>query len=760
MTDFNVHPIWRLASELRDGTLPMDRELHEQAQRAGIPYDLKALYEIARSASGYALAPDDVVVQVFSLLAATIRPRALLDPWAGTGYLIDTVRNYAHLNSAIAIGMNDQLSRIARGLVSGVEWVISDDPLVELDKLGEFELIVSWPPFDYRRPPRLISIEDKMIVGDYGELLIAKACSQHLSTRGIGVFALPASFLFSGAQHGLRKSLAGLGLGLSAAIHIPSGYWHGTKIETYLVVLDREQHDDIFVAEINKSKDHNEVVVKNFFARTSGSALSSGYLARKTFESYRQLESRERARRMAQRMGLAAIPMTQVALEVNLTKGVDQSAFPDKDNAVYVPLIGTSRAHTSKDDLSMKAHNYAQIVLDPSEALASFVAGYFNSPIGRAALDALRRGATIAHVTKGGLQASEIFLPDLGIQTQCIQMESSTLNLISELTALRTQIWETPRKVKRIQAQIAKVNHEGTLLTWMDALPFPLASVLWTYHASGNDDKSAYEHLLHFFEALAEFHAIVLWSAMHASHALKDDQRYPLRPNRPFKSSIEKSSFGTWLELTSVLSKFGRVLLNGNQEDKGALFGAFGMRDTDVLDVLFSGGIIVQLEKANALRNRTVGHGGIVGKEEAQRRRVILESILASLRAEVGDIWSRFPLFKAGVASIKGGQYTYESERIMGRSSPFQKSHVITRNQIDHGSLFLYAADSETGVPVAPLLIIGPSPNTAQNAVYFYNRIEGERLRFVSYNFENEAEIYSADSFISATLKTIIESIG
>jgi hypothetical protein len=753
--------IWKLADELRrKGASPDSITLAMEALERGIQIDLQDLRALERRNPRGGLTPDDAIIRFFASIAAAVKPKSVLDPWAGIGHAIDSVINALQPApvTAVAIAGNPYEVGLGKLIVDRATWIVGD-PFEELQRVGTVDLIVSCPPFGYRAGPRDLLLSNAKLIDDYGNLLIAKACIEHLSPNGVGVFVVPPSFFLKRTPQALRNVLPQVGLSLSAAIHVPSGYWQGTIVESYIVILDRARHTDLFVAEINRSDEHNQSIVRNLFARRSGADLTVGHLAdANSFTSYRELASSEWATRLAHRMGVDPLPMAEAAIEINLTKKREATAFPDRDNAVYVPLIGNSRTLASRDDLSLKAHNYAQIVLDPSKALAPFVAGYFNSPIGRAALDSLQSGAVIPHVTKGALLASQLFLPTLSVQTQCIQAESHAANLASELAALRAQIWDSPKNAKRIQARLARVNHEETLFTWMDALPFPLASILWAYHASGSDDKAAYEHLLHFFEAFAEFQVIVLWSSMGAARALRDDARYPLRPEKPLRNSIEKSTFGTWVELGSRLSKFGRSLLNGNDDDKQALLTALGTRDLDVLGALFSPDIVGSLQKANGIRNATTGHGGIVGRDESERRRVLLENVLAEVRATIGDIWLRFPLMKAGAARFKGGVFTYEAERIMGRSSPFQKVSIVTSNQIEDEALFLFAEDTGLGIALAPMLLVGPSPDQAHNACYFYNRVDGDQVRFVSYHFEKVAEIHTEDPATRAVLKQISET--
>ncbi len=45
-----------------------------------------------------------------------------------------------------------------------------------------------------------------------------------------------------------------------------------------------------------------------------------------------------------------------------------------------------------------------------------------------------------------------------------------------------------------------------------------------------------------------------------------------------------------------------------------------------------------------------------------------------------------------------------------------------------------------------------PSPKTQANAIYFYNRMNGKDVRWVSYHFEQESEIIAPDSGIDSAI--------
>ena len=317
-------------------------------------------------------------------------------------------------------------------------------------------------------------------------------------------------------------------------------------------------------------------------------------------------------------------------------------------------------------------------------------------------------------------------------------------------------MWAQPRTAKEAYLNLERINKEDNLKIWIDSLPFPLASILWAYHASGDDDRERNEHLLHFFEALSEFHALVLWSAVKRTPGLMTHAKYPLGKGKPLNYSLANSSFGSWVEMTARLARFTRSLLNStNESDVESLFGAFRTRNLDLLAMLGSSKITEQIQNANTIRNK-LRHGGILGKAAAKDLRIRLESFLAAIRSEVANTWNEFPLMKAGHNLHSAGVFHYEAELIMGRSTPFERRKVDVTTPIDYENLFLLASDSSEPLLLEPLLIVAPSPQTAENACYFYNSAKGGRLRFVSYHFRGEPEIIRSDEAAMLALQLLV----
>src|SRR5690606_3793893 len=98
----------------------------------------------------------------------------------------------------------------------------------------------------------------------------------------------------------------------------------------------------------------------------------------------------------------------------------------------------------------------------------------------------------------------------------------------------------------------------------------PLSSILRAWQATPSSDfKTKYDHLLNFFEAVAEFLSLILLSAFESNQALFESHSQKLSESmKESKLSFQKATFGTWKLVVEYLGKQTRKLLKDGQEDR------------------------------------------------------------------------------------------------------------------------------------------------------------------------------------------------
>ena len=183
--------------------------------------------------------------------------------------------------------------------------------------------------------------------------------------------------------------------------------------------------------------------------------------------------------------------------------------------------------------------------------------------------------------------------------------------------------------------------------------------------------------------------------------------------------------------------------------------GALRTSDDAVLAMLTSSDLVSILQKANSLRNAWVGHTGIVSAGTEQEREGALLELLSHLRASYGSSWDGFDLILPGESRFRQGVFYYSAKRVMGRSTPFEERQLEAEHQLEDNRLHLIAAGERRLLQLLPFVVVGASPDAAQNACYFYNRQSGEDLRYVSYHFEQQAERLEHDADMSSLIQEL-----
>ncbi len=288
-----------------------------------------------------------------------------------------------------------------------------------------------------------------------------------------------------------------------------------------------------------------------------------------------------------------------------------------------------------------------------------------------------------------------------------------------------------------LSASLKGPSPEG-LYPWCETLPFPLASIFRAWRTTLiRDFKTKYEYLLRFFEATAEFMSVILLSAFSHNNELIPPHREKLaEAMRNQGLSFTRATFGTWKLIFEYLSSQTRRL---SKEECRALFSDLSPEFYQALSTVELASV---LSTTNKWRNDWQGHGGAVGPEEAKLRNEQLLGQLQKLHQILGNGWTHTRLVHSLQCIPSGGMFENEVEILMGSHSQFEKAALQMNTWLDTKCLYLCGQDSRQALKLLPLVRVGPSPPSANNACYFFNRLEDNgNARFISYHFTDQSAL-------------------
>jgi len=732
-----------------EGEGPREKRFLKAMQAAGIYLDTEQIPELLGLLHlnlGRWYCPRALIEFIGDCLGM-VSPDSILDIWAGYGGAIIPLVKRLKPSRATAISAHPEMLELAR-MVSGgdrIQWKAGTALTVLEEDEVNYDAIVGCLPITLGKQPLSIASGGSRIeLRDHQNHLMIASALQHLSRDGVGLFVVGPRLGFPRKPRTLFSELGELGFHVEAYVSTPPGTWTNTSMPFGVAMIRRgNSGDTLFVGELSDITQRNRVLLENLMRHEDGSDVGLGRLVRySTFQGYQHLVGQDRVAELENRLGIPGIPLTKIATAINLTKAKEAPGFEEEENAIYVPLIGKSDVRTLLSDLSLKPHNYAQVVLDQTQADARYVAGFLNSPDGLIVRESAFSGVHIPKMSKTSLRCMPLFLPDTSTSGTVLEVDMQLRELQSELAELRKTLWSRPSDIESTLQRLSRVNRGNSLIDWLETLPFPLATILWAYWTNRQDDLRAYKRLLHFFEAFAELLADIVLSAFRNDPELFSSEWKRLRGSlAEAGSSLDLGTFGLWVRVFERLAKVARGLLSGKpQEASSRSSQLFHSRDVEAVSRLLSTGIVGVLQKANAIRNKDA-HGGALGQAETRRRHDALRDLLESVRSESAGAWSRLLMVLPGSMEFEDGVFVTSSRAIVGSRTPFDSISVRTSHPLTKNRLHLMVRGETTALELVPLLRIMPSSQSEENACYFYNRREAGKVRFISYHFDADADM-------------------
>jgi hypothetical protein len=701
-----------------------------------------------------------LLLPVISALIQERHDKNVCDPWAGIGTILASVQEATKAKSAIAIVQNRADFELGKVLLSSAEWHLGDPLELLSSKVPEFDLVVSIPPFGAKgcRPLVLQGVDGKDVElhDDLGNLILA-ASAARLDQQGLGIYIVTPSFFSS--SHSVLRAFGSIGLGVEAALALPQGSFAPyMNIYAYLVVVRKRVTDRLFVGQLSTDAKTNLQVISNFREGKEGGALELGrYVALQGFTGLDRLRMGEQLEQAGRVFGAPAVRLGELAVAITLGRSGSEFHFPAAENALFVPLIGISEVVDSQDDMTLKAQNYAQVTIDPSRSQARFVAHFLNSELGKEIRESNKGGTVIPKLNTQTLRNLSVFLPSLQEQRLMLEVETriagernTLLGLQNELTQFERELWSNPKAASSVEKRLSVLSDRlsGSLKQhaafdldrWIETLPFPLASILRAWQATPSQDfKTKYEHLMHFFKATTEFLAVILLSAFTSNEAVFGPHKQRLsEAMQKSNLSFQRATFGTWKLVVEYLGKQTRELLKDNRALCAEIFSDVSFELPSALSRIELGRI---LSATNKMRNDWGGHGGVVGQEEALLRNEQLVGEVQKLREVMADTWSEAQLIRALHTVHRRGVFENEVAVLMGSNSEFLKETRPMAITMDVERIYLSSRRAIQALKLLPLVQIGPSPQTAKNACYFFSRLERDGARFISYHYADRPEL-------------------
>lgn len=675
---------------------------------------------------------------------------SVLDPACGTGLLLQSAAVTTKAKVIQGIEINQQFAELSRLVLPDHTTVIQGDSLGTVPlSLPTYDLIICEPPFGYKLAKPWTSEISGGPISDFANALLCKSVAL-LSERGKCVFLLPASCLsLSGKK--LFEKLGKQGFFLRALIYVPAGSLLSVGIHSYIVVIDRTERPDIFVAQYNTDNGYQTCLISNFKNHRQKGPHAHGALVNlDAFTGFPAFEATIQISGIAKKSGLQPVPLLEFCRIID--KHQSPEAFESlPEEIVYISPTSSIKASMASTDVNARDH--VQLAINTEKVDVRYFVSSLNSNIGKLFIDSVCTQANqLRRIDSVRLSRSDYYLPSLKVQRSVVSAQANINSLRSELDSLETKLWQVPNGVGGISKQIKKVNTEDTLEAWIDTLPFPLATILWRYRAHNHDGRERNEILIHFYEAVAEFWATIFLSAAKSDERFWDDHISGLWSVLDKQNlSFDFATFGLWKVVVEYLRTRLYTQVNSDPDRVSRMFAT---SSEEVLLMLLDKRISIILQSANSIRNGKA-HGGALGPKGLLDAHTELLDLLAEFRRVTGESWMQYQLIQPGNCRYRSGMYQYDVRVIMGTRSPFVTERRETISAMEDAQLHLLDSDSQQSLALLPFVRVVPSPKTASNACYFYNKVDSNNQIFVSYHFEEDSSVNDHFADVHQTLASL-----
>ncbi|WP_457025477.1 hypothetical protein [Geodermatophilus sp. SYSU D01119] len=167
------------------------------------------------------------------------------------------------------------------------------------------------------------------------------------------------------------------------------------------------------------------------------------------------------------------------------------------------------------------------------------------------------------------------------------------------------------------------------------------------------------------------------------------------------------------------------------------------------------------LDRARVVRNQRA-HGGVVSADQISRWLSGLEALLSDVEQALGTAFEDVDLALASEGRYRHGIHTYShAQRLRGPNSIFEQFEVQTREPLESEHLTFVARDSAVSpvLRLVPLVRVGPTPSSANNACYFFESRKDGSISYVSYHYEGEPRVELQDEDLEQLVQQI-NSVG
>lgn len=435
----------------------------------------------------------------------------------------------------------------------------------------------------------------------------------------------------------------------------------------------------------------------------------------------------------------------------------DATAQPN----LFVPKLPNRLVTSRMEDQDVSARLVYRMIVDSTKANPQFLVQLLNSTYGIHLRQGCAKGMTIKNLKWSDLLALALPLPDLSMQDHIAELYSDIGLLDAELQGLQSTIqhdWSTvDGVVKKVDALKGVLDIDRQIKRWSNQLPYPLATIYRKYRVQSLP-TDRFDSLLHFFEIAAVYLAVM---GLSYTRAISVDYRTSIRNwlhPRKHTLGIKRPDFGFWIAVSRASFKELRRISSDPRRRNEAL----QLAGPEILETASNVGRLTKAIDALATpkeyRNRWKGHGGHIRNDDAKRLVGELQPSIRAFYESSASLLRGLKLIRLTKANFNDSGTTFDIEDLTGSDPRFTQRQVSLDEYPKDNRLAFWLNDSRRTCPVLPFFQFGAPTHPEETCVYVFNRIEQNRIRWISYQEARKPEYRTRDHQWSQSISPYLES--
>lgn len=663
------------------------------------------------------------IISFISELVSPWQSEKILDPACGSGSFFWNINKKAEVQQNFTgIDIGPEIIEIAKNNLetTNIFWkLINEDYFKIYKELGLFDLIVSQPSFQQLK--ETITVKGFQFLNN--EFAYIFASLDLLEEDGYLVFILPEqkSFFFSDYHFPIRNYLLE-NYSVEAIISLPNDlfYPEATIKSCLLVIRNSDQKDKVFFAKY--SPENVDMVLENFYEENSGRNLSNGFwvdaseLAKSnvswTFDYFKSI------RRLKSKKETSKYEIKHLSEIVEF-----KDDFSEFEEIMLIPKSPVEevifRSELEEDEMG----NYLPCKCVDERVSPQYLKLYLNSDDMKNERNLFSHGTFQRYIDITGLNSLLIEIPELKIQNQIVETNNLSDKNYQKMKTLyksfKAEIFNYD-DLFQIMKKFEEIQDEDL---FYKNLIWPFATSYHIALKTTGDKNTQLENHFKLFEIISAFNSIMLLSAL-PKDIFYENEDYLFNEEC---SNFQKVTFGGWVGLYSRLNNVYRRL------DKETLhILPFDLKFYKIL----TGKRIINILNPIIIKRNEKSHGGVIPEIFAQKTICELDRFTNQI-FDVLTAYKSLKLIYPTSMEKSSGVYHINAKILEGNSYAFDEKEIITEKDMDTKVLYLYNGTTDERLKLNPKLIkLTQCPECANWSLYFYNSMDKNDIRYVSYQFE------------------------